>query len=167
MKFRFRLANILRLRRLHEERELAQLQRLHAQESAAHQKELHIHHLSIDSRNESGLAHNNVCTAADFQFLQRCLATLDIAAVRAKTKVAEAQKALNHQQQVFHQARRDAEILEALREKEAVAYLYLEARRTQQQLDEAYVLIRSSKTGQASLIDSGACPASLHREMRH
>jgi flagellar export protein FliJ len=164
MKFRFRLANILRLRRFHEERELAELQRLHAQESAAHQKELHIHHLSIDSRNESGLAHNNVCTAADLQFLQQCLTALDVAAVNAKTSLANARQAVEQQQLVSHRARRDAEILEALREKEAVAYLYLEARRTQQQLDEAYALIRSSKTGQASLVDTAELARSPYTE---
>ncbi len=166
MKFRFRLANILRLRRLTEERELARLMTARAQDSAAKTKALAIENLAADSRNLS-VTHSET-RASDLQFLQQCLATLKVAAVEAKKEVIRSGAALTQQQQVFDQARRKAEIMESLREKEAEAYLLLEARQTQQRLDDAHQLIRSTKTGQAPLIGSAEFARSSYvREMRH
>ena len=168
MRFRFRLANILRLRRLTEERELARLMSVRAHDAIARKNEQTIQKLAADSRTLSVTHGETLYTASDLQFLQRCLATLNVAALEAKKEVIRAGAALAQQQQVFNQARRQSEILEALRDKEAAAYLLEETRQTQQRLDDAHQLIRSTKTGQASSIESAKLARSSYvREMRH
>ena len=83
--------------------------------------------------------------AADLQFASKCLSTLAVVALAMHKAAEAAGKECARQERIYQVARRDSEILDALREEQFLQFRLEENRRDQKRLDEAHSLVRANR----------------------
>ncbi|HUJ81265.1 MAG TPA: flagellar FliJ family protein [Candidatus Acidoferrales bacterium] len=158
MPFHFPLSSLLRLRESLEKNELQRLQALAAQ-IAQVRAEIELLDTQIElSRREvleqaaAGISGAELHIAALGEF-----ARLEL---RAKLIVRrdELERTRQVQQARYAEARQRREILSNLQERQRSAYQHEQARREQQQLDELFLIRRSSKKRLGSNSRNGASP---------
>jgi len=140
MPFRFSLQAVLRCRESLERRERQRLQVITREVVRAQQQREKV---KLDRANAlcqfQKKLHQGM-TAVEMQFELAC----DCARVRriaaCHDQVVKLEDLRRRQLEIFHHAQQQREILENLRDRQLAAYRLLQARRTQQQLDDRFLM---------------------------
>jgi len=145
MPFRFSLSSLLRLRESLEKNELQRLQTVVAQlaqvraEMDSLDAQIEVSRRQVLEQASVGIsgAELHIAALGESARLER----------RAElfAKCNELERARHEQQARYNEARQRREILSNLRERQLSAYLHEQARREQQQVDELFLIRRSSR----------------------
>jgi len=147
MPFRFSLQAVLRCRESFEQRERQRLEAITREAlKAQHQRE----QAKLERANALGQLQKKLrqgMTAVEMQFEQAC----DRARVRriaaCNDQVAKLEDLRRRQLEIFRQAQQQREILENLRDRQFAAYRLVQARRTQQEMDDRFVHHKAGRPG--------------------
>ncbi len=148
MAFHFTLKGLLRLRQSLEQAELQKLQAIAADVARARTE--------IDSvENERDAARRNTfdvlvsegLTAAELHFEMARKVTLEALLSELWKKLAELEEKRKQQQVRYVNAHMQREILSSLRERQLAQYELEESRRTQQRIDELFLIRTISSSG--------------------
>jgi len=146
MPFRFSLRAVLRCRESFERRERQRLQVIIREAVKAQQKR---EQAKLERTNALILLQKKLqqgMTAVEMQFELAC----DRARVRriaaCNDQITKLEDLRRRQLEIFRHAQQQRKILENLRDRQLAAYRLVQARRTQQQLDERYILTHSGQS---------------------
>lgn len=148
MKMRFSLATLLHIRKLREEQARGKLAAANLAKAKMQQDAERIESLRTESLRSCAHEDGDTC-GAQMRFVGECCAVLGIHEKRAKQRAEEAKSEARKQEQLYLATRREFEILENFRTKQMEIFRTLERRREQRELDEAYLLARAQRGGQA------------------
>lgn len=146
MAFHFSLEAVLRLRKSYERRERQRLEIITRELVKAQQQ-----------REQARLERGNAMvqmqkklrqgmTAVEMQFELVCDRTRARRIAVWNDQVAKLEGLRSRQLEVFRQAQQQRKILENLRDRQLTAYQQIQARRTQQQMDDRFLLTHTGQT---------------------
>jgi flagellar FliJ protein len=146
MAFRFSLQAVLRFRESFERRERMRLEVITREVVKAKQQCEQAKLDRANARNNLQKKLHHGLTAVEMQFELAC----DRARVRRiaalDDHVAKLDDLRRRQLEVFHKAQQQRKILENLRERQLTAYQLVQARRTQQQMDDRFLITRGGQS---------------------
>lgn len=148
MKMRFPLATLLHLRKLREEQEHAKLSAANLKKAKMQQAAERVESLLNDALRVSACGDGSTC-GAQMRFVGECCTVLEIHERRAKERAEQAKADALKQEKMYLAAHRDFEMLESFREKQMQMFRMMERRQEQRELDEAHLLVRVQRSGQA------------------
>jgi flagellar FliJ protein len=145
MAYRFSLQALLRYRESYEQRERLRLQ-IAAREVAKARQEY------TEAEQEKDRALEDLATrlgqgmnASELRFELSCNRARARRVAACKEQVARLEELRLRQMEAFHKAQQQRRILENLRDRQLAAYRQLQDRRTQQQLDERFLIVHAGQ----------------------
>jgi flagellar export protein FliJ len=144
MAFRFPLQALLRVRQSREERERRRLALLNAQIGRLHQENdiLNRERLLAWTQIFHGLKAG--MSGAELQFEMASMATRAYRQEELRKQIVKLQQERIVQERLFREAQKHRKILDSLRERKLRDYLQVRARQEQQQVDDLFMVSRTS-----------------------
>jgi flagellar FliJ protein len=146
MPFRFSLQAVLRCRKSFERRERQRLEAITRELVKAQQQREQAKLGRTNAMSQMQKKLRQGMTAAEMQFELAC----DRAHVRrigvCNDQVAKLEDLRRRQLEIFRKAQQQCKILENLRDQKLAAYRLVQARQTQQQIDDRFLITRAGQT---------------------
>jgi flagellar export protein FliJ len=147
MAFRYALQSILQLRRSLERQEEQRLFALASMVGRLRASLEALQHADLARRRTALTEMEQFSSGAQMQFRIVCDSASQFAIQRTASQLREAERLRHEQLLVYQAARQKREIFEGLRERQEALYRREQARRLQQQADEAYLAETLRKAG--------------------
>jgi flagellar protein FliJ len=147
MAFRFPLRALLRVRQACEERERRRLALLNTEIGRLQQKHEMLNQERVLAWNQISRGLGEGMSGAELQFEMASMAARTHCQNELRKQIGRLQQERLVQERSFRDARKQRKILDSLRERKLRDYLQVRARREQQQVDELFMLRRTSGGG--------------------